>query len=68
MKKLPNNLQNLKMILYENDLGENYENMIYLAQGLNKLPNNLKTLNLNLSLNKLGKVKENIIYLGKGMK
>lgn len=60
MKKLPNNIQYLELILTVNNLGEKEENMKLLANGIKHLPMNLKTLKLFINRNNL---RDNIKYL-----
>lgn len=48
IKQLPKNLAYLELFLAYNNLGEDNENMIYLAECMVQLPNNIQQLILNL--------------------
>lgn len=62
------NLKQFELSLSNNSLGENSENMLYLADLMKLLPNNLKYFKLNLSENRLDLDVENLKYLSEGMK
>lgn len=61
-KKLQN-LLHLELDLSVNNLGENFDNIKYLAEGIKNLPNNMQHLELSLSDNKLGVNQTDMAYL-----
>lgn len=48
MKQLPNNLQNFKLMLEQNNLGENSTNLKFMGDKMKQLPYRLKNFELDL--------------------
>lgn len=60
MNYLPSNIQELKLYLGLNKLGENPDNIKNLGFIMKQLPNKLKSLTFGLTFNNLGDNSENI--------